>query len=299
MSTVAVHKHKIKQKTRPLHTKKLSKRPSLLKKKTKPSPFADAPDDSLRRAFQSIPKDQVSPCRYFCEQAYKFSPYGPFPPECGYQRLTDKKTGRLYYDDSPQNRGCLSAGEVEGFELESATACTVWNRSFTRQQILTMLKPYMAKPNELVFMTKKELCGLLSQKANEVYYELETIATNWCSQLQEELDKPEMMQVFALLRLPPPATYFYKREACAALLKKIAEMRPPWYSRLWRYVGQTTQNVLDWVSQNPTKTLLLAASLISSIYYAPQVAQQANQVYQQVNQNYKMAFANLYNKIIN
>lgn len=252
-------------------SKKVSKRAS-----KQVSPFGEGAATRLQGAFTERPRDEVNPCRYYCEQAYKLSPSGPFPPECGYQRFRDEKTGRFYWDELPQNRGCLTNPALqEGFELESETACQVWNRSFTRQQIVSMLRPYVSDPSDLRFLTKKELCKLLGDKASEVYYELESLTSNWCQSLQDDLEKTDMAQVFALLQLPHPATFLDKKEACATLLKRVAEMRPPWYSRLWRYVTGKTRDIFNWVLRNPGKTMLLAAGLLAAIYFAPQISSAA------------------------
>ena len=232
------------------------------------SPFGEGIESQLQGAFTTRPKDELDTCRFFCEQSYK---QGKYPPECGYRRLKDASTGRFYYDASPSYRDCLNPSEQEGFELESK--CEIWNRLFTRQQLVEMLKPYVS--DELKYLTKKQLCDMLSNKATEVYYELESLSSNWCQNLQTELATPEMVQVFALLQLPPPATFYNKKEACAELIKRVAEMKPPWYSRLWRYVTNKTKSLFSWVSNNPGKTLLLAAGLIAAIYFTPQIASAA------------------------
>jgi hypothetical protein len=246
----------------------------LKKKKNKVglSPFGSRGDDHLEGAFSRRPVGEIDTCRFYCEQAYKRGP--PYPIECGYQRLRDGKTGRFYWDDTPTRRTCLTATQQDGFELESTNTCEIWSRAFTRQQLMVMLRPYVVAHDakELRYMTKNELCRSLSDKATEVYYELESQVSNWCQNLKGELETPDMLQVFALLQLPPPATFFNKQEACAALIKRVAEMKPPWYSRLWRYVKGKTSDVFKWVSNNPGKTVLLAAGLVAAIYFAPQIA---------------------------
>lgn len=134
-----------------------------------------------------------------------------------------------------------------------------------------MLKPYVADATELKYFTKAELCRRLSELANEVYYELENQVSNWCQNLKGQLETPDMIEVFRLLQLPPAATFFNKEEACAALIKRVAEMKPPWYSRLWRYVKGKTAQIFNWVSNNPGKTVLLAAALVAAIYFAPKI----------------------------
>lgn len=262
------------RKKHPIRSRSTKSRLSKPNSRRKSSPFNDD-ETFLQTAFTDPPKDQLDTCSAYCQQAYKNGP--PYPDECGYRQLTDLKTGRLYFSDSPTNKNCLSSLEQKGFELENQVKCDIWNRMFTRQQLLNMLRPYVDDPDELRYRSKKELCNLLSKKSTEVYYELESLVSNWCKNLQDELDTPEMFQVFALLQLPPPNTFFNKREACATLLKRIAEMKPPWYSRFWRFVTTKTKNVLNWVTRNPGKTALLAAGLLAAVYFGPDVAKAAQQ----------------------
>jgi hypothetical protein len=246
----------------------------------------------LDRAFLDRPTDEIDPCSFYCQQSYD---QGNYPVECGYRRQRDEKTGAYRYADTPTSVNCLTADQKLGFELEKDTSCTVWNRTFTRPQLLKMLAPFV-QGTDLRTLTKKQLCSLLSDKATEVYYELEDIANEWCNvstgagtKDSSAMAEPEIQQIFAILHLPPPATYFSRAEACVVLKERIAQMKPPLYSRVWRKI----KHIFTWMKNNKTKTMLIAATLIAAIYFAPTAIQSISANYNTAAQQLSDVYASL------
>jgi len=212
------------------------------------------------------------------------SPTHQMDKHCGYQ-MRYTKDGHRYFDPTPTVISALDRenGERTGFEYDHTSPCKVWGRMFARSDLLVFLDAFVAqhpagKPekNPLNAMTKPALCKLLNEKASEVYYELEATSKTWCKDLHEHMDPRHedfttMRRVFELLQLPPLEGFKQRKDACAALVLKLSTMRPPWYSRIWRFISNKVKGVFGWVKQNPKKSLLLAAALLAGLYFAPQI----------------------------